>query len=419
MWFLKSLQHYAIKNFNGIIALQHLIYVLCLKKICTEHKLNALNLQQENLINSVLKLADALKSEFSNNNTTMNILGYKIIKRGNKYCTRIRINGKQKFLSADTTKELTTKIKLSAKLKTNCDNQKRFCEWWHEYLDLYKVGQVKQSTLNSYHSVYKCHLSKLSNLNLQNISIYHCNDIVKSISGTRQKQKVFDTLKECLQKATDLELIKKNPCKLLPRPKHTKTRINALTHEQQKLFIETMQNDKCCDYFMFLLLTGVRRGEALAVTRADIDFENMKIKINKTLSAGEIGTTKTPRSTRVIPIFNQLLDKVLFKYKDLQPEQRLFPFTNNIIDKHFYAICRKCELAELSLHSFRHTFASICFEIGIPALQIKEWLGHKDILTTQQIYIHLMDTTSKKYLDIANNFDFIATQSATQNGLKA
>lgn len=175
-----------------------------------------------------------------------------------------------------------------------------------------------------------------------------------------------------------------------------------------------MQGDKCSDYFIFLLLTGTRRGEALALTRADVDFDKKVICINKTLSGGTIGTTKIVKSVRKIPMLNQL-EPILEKYKNIQPEERVFNFTEKIIEKHFYNICKRANIEGVSLHSFRHTFASKCFEIGIPALQIKEWLGHKDVNTTEQIYIHLLETTNKKYLNIANNSNFLCTQFATQN----
>ena len=384
--------------------------------------MNTLSKKQENLINTVLQLANTLKTEFALKNNKMKVNGYTVTKRGNKYYTRIRVNGKQKFLSANTIKELSQIIKASLKEKNNKSeakiNLKTFGEWWQEYLQLYKLGQIKPSTLKSYKSVYNCYLIKFKDLELNKISIYECDAIIKSIASSRQKQKVFDMLKECLQKAVNLELIKKNPCKLLPRPKHEKTRINALTNQERLNFIEAMQNDKCKDYFMFLLLTGVRRGEGLAVTRGDVDFNKMQIKINKTISSGNVGTTKTKCSNRVIPILKQLYDEVLVKYIDFKENERLFPFSNSIIEKHFYSICKKANIKNISLHSFRHTFATLCFEIGIPILQIKEWLGHKDILTTQQIYIHLMETTNKKYLDLANNFNFLATQNATQNSMK-
>lgn len=383
--------------------------------------------KQQYLINELLNTVSKFNNEFASDkvkNNMKKITSYHdrtIYKRGNKFCTRFRtLEGKQEYVSGDTLDQLKRlldkleKNKASKKLMLADSSIKTFEIWWNEYLELYKVGQIRPSTFKSYTSVYKIHLHKLSELYLSEITVFVINDILKSIDGSRQKQQVYDILKACLQKAVDLELIKKNPCALLPRPKHSKERINAMSHQEQKDFISAMQNDKCSDYYLFLLLTGCRRGEALAVTRADVDFEKMTIKINKTLSGGKIGTTKTVTSIRNIPIFKQLYNEVLFKYKNLAPEQRLFELSEKQIEKHFYNICKKANVENISLHSFRHTFASRCFEIGIPALQIKEWLGHKDVTTTQQIYIHLMQTTQQKYLNIANNYDFIATQSATQ-----
>ena len=381
--------------------------------------------QQQNLITNLLETVTKLNNEFVSdkvNNMKNSVLGYKITKRGNKLCTRIRINGKQTFISGNTISELETNLKISLKQQAEVKQTKTyklFGVWWEEYLNLYKIGQLKPSTLNSYKSVYKIHLSEFANIYLNQIDIFMVNKFLQCIEGARQRQQVYDMLKACLQKAVDLELIKKNPCALLPRPKHVKEHINALTEQDQAKFLEAMKGDKCADYYLFLLLTGCRRGEALAVTRADVDFDKMTIKINKTLSGGKIGSTKTIASVRNIPIFNQLYSEVLYKFVNFAPEQRLFELSEKQIEKHFYNICRKAGLEGISLHSFRHTFASRCFAIDIPALQIQKWLGHKDVLTTQQIYIHLMDSTQQKYLNIANNYDFIATQSATQVAQKA
>ncbi len=395
----------------------------------------AISKEQQNLISSLINNVKKLESEFGSGKkmkvkpkTKKNIkkyalLGYNVIKRGFKYSVRIRVNGKQEYISAYTLAELEALITTAlerdgkGKIKSEKTNNKMFGRWWKEYLELYKKNHIKPSSFRSYESVYNNHLTKLELRPLLALSIYDVNEMLSDISGTRQRQKVYDMLNGCLEKAVELEFIEKNVCALLPRPKHTKQHFNALEDFDQAKFLNDIQtqNDNCKDFFKFLLLTGCRRGEALALTMGDVDFRKMQITINKTKSGNTVGTTKTPSSVRIIPIFKQLYDEVLIKYKDLSPDKPIFNLTNSIIEKTFYKTCRVNNIVGYSIHSFRHTFASKCFELGIPALQIQKWLGHKDVHTTQQIYIHLLNNTQQQFLNIANSSDFLNINVCEQN----
>ena len=89
------------------------------------------------------------------------------------------------------------------------------------------------------------------------------------------------------------EIIPKNPAANVKRLKETGNATDsihrALTEEEQKQFLKAVRNTDYYEYFAFLLLTGVRQGEASALYWGDVDWENNLIHVRSTLTFSENG----------------------------------------------------------------------------------------------------------------------------------
>lgn len=136
----------------------------------------------------------------------------------------------------------------------------------------------------------------------------------------------------------------------------------------------------------FLVLTGLRIGEALALTESDFYLDGRSISITKTLSlvTGEIGATKTSESTRTIhiqkdlvPIVDQILPNC---FKDVQYAA---------YNKYLKSITLKTIGRPLTPHSLRHTHVSLLAACGIPLDVIAHRCGHADSDITRDIYLHV------------------------------
>ena len=157
----------------------------------------------------------------------------------------------------------------------------------------------------------------------------------------------------------------------------------------------------------FLVLSGVRIGEAIALTVKDIDLEQKTITIDKTysLNVQKVQSTKTEMSERVLHMRPELLALVkaaLLRQKQIclaygVRSDLLFPWSDggylhyDAYRKYFREHVIPVTGKPLTVHSLRHTYTSLMAEAGVPIETISRQLGHADSQITKQIYMHVTD----------------------------
>lgn len=192
--------------------------------------------------------------------------------------------------------------------------------------------------------------------------------------------------------------LKENPChKAGSMGKKTADEMQFWTTEEYKQFREAVRN-KPQSYMAFELLyyTGMRIGELMALTPADIDLESQEIAITKTytrLSGKDIiSPPKTPKSDRIISIPAFLCDELRWYMGQLYgvgAGDRLFPFTKFFLEHEIVRGCRLSGVKKIRLHDIRHSHASLLIELGFSPLLIADRLGHEKVETTLNTYSHL------------------------------
>ena len=70
-----------------------------------------------------------------------------------------------------------------------------------------------------------------------------------------------------------------------------------------------------------------------------------------------------------------------------------------------YRILEKAGIEGATMHTLRHTYATRCFEAGVDIKAISEQLGHKNIKTTYNIYVHLLEDTKEKGINKLGEID--------------
>lgn len=199
-----------------------------------------------------------------------------------------------------------------------------------------------------------------------------------------------------------------NPCaKAGSMGKSKADEMNFWTKEEFTQFIDCMM-DKRQSYMAFLILywTGMRMGELLALTPADIDLEKRTISISKSyqrLGRKDVITPpKTPKSNRVIAISGFLADD-LKDYMDslyeIQENDRLLPITKYFLEHEMQRGIKASGLKRIRIHDLRHSHASLLVEMGILPLEIAERLGHEKVETTLNTYSHLYPNRQSKLAD--------------------
>lgn len=168
--------------------------------------------------------------------------------------------------------------------------------------------------------------------------------------------------------------------------------------------------------FKILFYTGLRKGELFALTKNDIDIENKTITINKTYArikgVDYITTPKTVNSNRVLKI-SETLAKSIKEYIDaipnLEPTDRIFEtITSHFLRRALNYNAEATGLKTIRVHDLRHSCCSLLFHLGCTPLEVKNYLGHKNIQITLNIYAHLypeaLDDVSKKIQAIEQRY---------------
>ena len=255
---------------------------------------------------------------------------------------------------------------------------------------------------------------------LSNNTIRHYHSFLSSVLGV----------------AVKWGLIPSNPCERATLPKKEKTRPRYLDEEQAGRLLELiegedMQFKTMIKMFMF---TGMRREELCGLEWKDIDFKTSVIRIERaSLYIPHEGiitdTTKNDSSTRYIKA-PAVAIQLLKEYKRWQAQKRLsmgdrwvdcdrlftkpdgMPIHPDTIGCWFRDFIRAHDLPDISIHSLRHTNATLMINSGIPLTTIAARLGHADPTTTTRIYTHAIqsaDAAAAEQLDIL----FTRHQAAT------
>ena len=216
--------------------------------------------------------------------------------------------------------------------------------------------------------------------------------------------------------------LRENPCtKAGSMGKSKAEEMQFWTKAEFEQFIQAVQ-DKPASYaaFMTMYYTGMRVGELCALTPADIDLSNNTITINKTFQRingrDVIWPPKTPKSNRVVTIPQTLSDclkEYMAKCYEIQPNDRLFPYTKSFLNHEMLRGCKKSGVKKIRVHDLRHSHASLLIEMGCQPLLIADRLGHEKIQTTLDTYSHLYPN---KQTEVAKQLENIINGTTVPNG---
>ena len=169
------------------------------------------------------------------------------------------------------------------------------------------------------------------------------------------------------------------------------------TYDEYIAFREGVK-DKSLSYICFEVLywTGMREGELLALSPADIDLDNKTISINRTyqrIEGKDVFTSpKTRKSKRKIPIpdflCQELSDYIQSRYMP-DADERLFPVTKSYLSHEMIRGCKNTGVKKIRIHDIRHSHASLLINQGCDALMLADRLGHEKVSTTLNTYSHL------------------------------
>jgi integrase len=146
--------------------------------------------------------------------------------------------------------------------------------------------------------------------------------------------------------------------------------------------------------YLTAAMTGLRQGELVALRWRDVDWPAGRIRVRQNYVLGEFGTPKSRRSTRSVPMADQVgaeLDRLNRAAGDPGDDALVFadPFTGGPLDKaailrRYHRALKAAKLGEHRFHDLRHTFGTRMAAAGVAMRTLQEWMGHRDIATTQR-----------------------------------
>lgn len=280
-----------------------------------------------------------------------------------------------------------------------------FYKYFEEWIELYKVGSIRSITLEKYYMSLQWVTKLAPDMRVCDLDRRSYQSLLNAYAENHEKQTTMDfhhQIKGAILDAVDEGILSQNPTRKIiikgKAPKEKKPKF-LNQHEIQLLLRELdLRQELNWDWFILLVAkTGLRFSEALALTPEDFDFFNQKILITKTWnyrkSKGEFQPTKNNSSIRKIQMDWQLAMQFSQLVKDLDPEKPIFVkkrVFNSTINNRLKILCTNAKIPVITIHSLRHTHASLLLFAGVSIASVAKRLGHSSMTTTQETYLHII-----------------------------
>ena len=226
-----------------------------------------------------------------------------------------------------------------------------------------------------------------------------------------------------LATAVQWQVILFNPCDRVKPPKSERKEAKYLDDKQAAELLTALDSEPILykTLFSVIMLTGMRRGEACGLNWGDIDLDRAIIDINKSsLYTPDNGLfedeTKNETSRRVIKIPTLAVD-MLKQYRAHQAALKLklgdkwrasdkvftsesgLPIHPDTVTSHFREFIKKTDLPQITVHSLRHTNATLMIANGTDLKTVSKRLGHASVSTTGNIYTHAIKSADELAAD--------------------
>jgi integrase len=283
---------------------------------------------------------------------------------------------------------------------------------------------LRPKTIRSYEQLLRIHIApKLGQIKIRELGRADVKQLLFEKSDLGLSRNTVRLIRACLSvmcsEALDDGLIKENPVTALRRGFRKGNRIvptvRALSETELARFL-TVTEGFWPDYYpLFLTLarTGCRPGEALALRWSDLNFDDREILIERAVSSGQLGPTKTGR-VRHVDMSRELAFVLAQLYRKRHSEpatnrggvtESVFvssagtPVDENKPRKIFAKILKRAALPNHTVYDLRHTFATLHLAKGHPITYVSAQLGHSSPTTTLRWYAHWLPTRGKRYAD--------------------
>lgn len=310
--------------------------------------------------------------------------------------------------------------------------QRKLKDYMEDWIENVHKEKVRISTYVKYKKLIKyIVLDDIGNVWLQKLTPEQVQRFYKKMGTAKAKggkglssktvHEIHGVLRLALNNAVKWSLVSKNVCAAVSPPRIVSREGTPLTLEQARKLLDSLHAHRLEVLITLAVVTGMRRGELLALRWSTIDFERGTLLVLHTVDYiphyGYVETQpKTAAGKRLVSLPSFMVE-MLKQHRIVQNELRtkvgsawenldlVFPdlhggyFNSNYLLKIFKKVLREADIPEMHFHDLRHSAATILLGMGVNIKVIQELLGHSDIKITLGRYGHLLPSMQQDIVD--------------------
>lgn len=274
-----------------------------------------------------------------------------------------------------------------------------YTQWYQQYLRLYK-RKIAAKTKESYTRIQTLIEPIIGKLEIEAITpddIQAALVCVEETAGSRQAQIAYALLHAAFGRAVKSQHLEKSPVEFIDKPEHEAESGQALEGEDWRTLEPIISANVA---YSLMCFAGLRRGEVLALQKADVDFQAGVIHVFKQRIRikGQL-ITKKPKSSaglRDVPIAPNLTPILKNATRFLTPNALIVPIAPETLNHRWKRTQEKAGIkAPYRLHDLRHTYATRLTLDGLPPRVLQYVIGHSSYTLTAKTYTHITATSAK------------------------
>lgn len=300
--------------------------------------------------------------------------------------------------------------------------------WLKSWYDLYAKPNIRTATADKYQLFIEEYVTpRIGHIKLAKLTARDLQKLYKELTehgrvrpdkhgkyslSTTTVRSVHLMLHCAFERAVKERLILRNPTEDCIAPKVQKKEMKILRPEDLKAYLTAAEKRDALPMFYLELVSGLRKGELIALRWDDLDVKHRTISVSKQLVRNPNGEVilsrpKTETSVRQVSIPQDTVDLLIQEHSRHADNPYMFPspttgemyHPDSVVNIH-KKILKDADLPHIRFHDLRHTFATLALQNGVDVKTVSSMLGHYDAGFTLRTYTHatrqMQDDAAKK-----------------------
>lgn len=294
------------------------------------------------------------------------------------------------------------------------DSKTKYADFLDRYLQEVAAHTLKPKTQEDYYFLIKNHIKpelgelKLSAIRPEHLQSLYARKLTAGLSK-RTVQYIHALIHKTLSTALRWGLVARNAADSVTPPTPDRHDIHPLSVEEVKRLLSVLEGDRLYAFYVLMCTSGIRKGECLAVQKADLRLEEGLLVVRHSISQVRgkgmiLVAPKSEKSHRLLAL-PEFTVNTLREHLEKHPSRSEYVFATSTgtpvsprnILRHFKSKLVEAGLPpQTRLHDLRHSFISWLLASGVPPKDVQVIAGHAQFATTMDIYGHIMPGANRE-----------------------